>query len=59
MRRGQVLIVDLDLGECSPPPDNPKDDAFLLPYASKLLSALEARNVFSIKGWLVSGLSLA
>ena len=36
-----MLLVDLDLGECTPPPDNPKDDAFTLPYASKLLSALE------------------
>ncbi|GAB4816726.1 hypothetical protein N2152v2_003772 [Parachlorella kessleri] len=37
----EVLLVDLDLGECTPPPDNPNDDAFSLPYASKLLSALE------------------
>ena len=39
----QVLLVDLDLGECSPPPDSSTDDAFLLPYAPKLLSALEVR----------------
>lgn len=37
----EILLVDLDLGECNPPPDSPKDDAFLLPFASKLLSALE------------------
>lgn len=39
----QVLLVDLDLGECTPPPDSSTDDAFLLPYAPKLLSALEVR----------------
>lgn len=39
----EVLLVDLDLGECTPPPDAPGDDAFLLPYAPKLLAVLEVR----------------
>lgn len=45
----QVLLVDLDLGECMPPPDSARDDAFLLPYAPKLLSALEVG--FRRLGW--------
>ncbi len=41
MALSEVLVFDLDLGKLQPQPDSPVDDAALLPWSDRLLTALQ------------------
>lgn len=37
----EVVLIDLELGTCEPPPGSPRDDARLLPWSDRLHAALQ------------------